>query len=109
MEFALINREKGRLVDQPFGEVAVSINATITKEGPMSAGNIDCGQINLLDDDFLPGLRRFGDDLSRSVGDKTLAPKLDAIATYGLLEPDTVRHRDVATVGHGVGTLDRLP
>src|ERR1700728_1048463 len=43
---------KELLVDQPLGQVAVGINAAVAQEGPVSARDIDRGEIDFLHDDL---------------------------------------------------------
>ncbi len=60
-------------------------------------------------------MRRFGDNLAKGVGDERATPELQAFAgsliaaNISRLEADAIRHRDVHSVGDGVGALDGAP
>ena len=85
------------------------MGATIPEERTIGKLLEAVARNDFLHEDFLlvdPGL---ADDLPRSIGDKALAPELDAIAANGALQADPVGHGDVAAIGHGVGPLDGFP
>ena len=91
-----------KLVNQPFGQIAVGINTPVAKKGPVGARNVDRVQVDFVDEDLFFLDARFRDDLAGRVGDEALAPELDAVAADGSFVADAICHGDVAAIGHGV-------
>jgi len=74
----------------------------------MGAGRVHLAQIDLAEQDrfFLAGI---GDGFSRRVGDKTLPPKLNAVAAGRGFVADTIDRGNVAAVCDRMTALNRLP
>jgi len=73
----------------------------------MCAGQIHFDQVGLVEQDrfFLAGI---GDGFSRSVGDKTLPPKLDAVLAGRGFVGDTIYRGNAAAVCDRITALKRL-
>ena len=96
------------LINQAFGEIAVSIDAAVAKEGPLGSGLVDFAEVEFDKEGFFIFGAGLGEEFSRSTGDEALAPELDAVAGQFLLT-DAIGDRDVAAVGDGVAALNGFP
>src|SRR6185503_19946742 len=97
------------LIDKPLRQVTIRVNAPVTEEGPMAACGVHFGKVHGNDERLLSFGAGFVDDLPGRVGDKALAPELNAIAVQGPLKSHAVRHGDIATIRHAMAALDQFP
>jgi len=95
-------------VDVAACQVAVCVDAAVTKERPMGALLVKVVEIGGSDEDFFT-CAGLGDDFAARVTDETLSPELDAVAAGWCLVADSVGHGDVAAVGDGMRALNGLP
>src|SRR5213592_4381646 len=96
-------------IHQSFRQPVISIDAPITQERPVRARDIYFLQVNRDEEVLLIVQTGFGEDLTGSPGDKTLAPELDAVAARWTFEADAVGHGDIAAVGDRMAALDEFP
>src|SRR5437773_3240409 len=96
-------------IHQPLCQPVISIDAPITQEWPVRARDIHFLQVNRHEQVLLIVHTGFGEDLTGSSGDETLAPELDAVAARGTFEADAIGHRDIAAVGDRMAALDEFP
>ena len=97
------------LIHQSLRQIAVGVDAAVAEERPVGARDIDGGEVDFVDEDFLFLEAGLGDDLARRVGDEALAPELDAVPADGRFVADAIRHGDVAAIRHGMRALDGFP
>ena len=101
------NLEK-MLVDQPFGEIAIGVDAAVAEEGPVGAGLVDFAEVEFDDEGFVFFDAGFGEDFAGGAGDEALAPELDAVAGEFFVA-DTIGDGNVAAVGDRVAALNDFP
>jgi len=74
------------LIDETLGEIAVSVYPPVTEEGPMGAGDVHLGEVNLHEHHLLFLDRGFGEKLPGRAGDETLA-RVSSPARPGSFSP----------------------
>src|SRR5262249_29198612 len=68
------------LIQQSFGQTVISINTTVAEKRPMSAGDVDLGEIHGDDQHFLAVDAGAGQDLAGGTSHETLAPEFETIS-----------------------------
>lgn len=97
------------LVEEPFGDVAVGVDAAVAEEGPVAADFVLQLGIALVDEDLFLVARCFGEDPAKRVGEERVAPEFEACISGPFFEADAVDRGDVDAVGDGMAALDGLP
>src|SRR6516164_1075701 len=101
--------ERCMLVNVSFADLLVGVDSSIAQERPMGSLLIDERQVNVCDKHLFLVHTRFGDDLSRRIRNKTLAPELDSVSSVRCLEACPIRYRNEAAISDGVAALNCLP
>ena len=97
------------LVDVSFADFLVGVDPSIAQERPMGSLLIHERQINVCGKHLFLVHTRFGNDLSRRIRDKTLAPELDSVSSVWCLEACPIRYRNEAAVSNSMAALNCLP
>ena len=99
------------LINQPFGQIAVGIDAPVAQEGPVRPGEVDFSQIDGHDQNFFLIDGGPGENFAGGAGHKTLPPEFESgTADAGNnLMADPIHGRNETAVGHGMGTLNGFP
>src|SRR6516225_10690823 len=101
--------ERCMLVNVSFADLLVGVDSSIAQERPMGSLLIDERQVNVCDKHLFLVHTRFGDDLSRRIRNKTLAPELDSVSSVRCLEACPIRYRNEAAISNGMAELNCLP
>src|SRR5262249_18136382 len=96
-------------IDQTSIDLSVGIDSAISQEWPMCALLIDASPIDFRRHDLLMIDRTFRDDFAVRPAHEALTPKFNAISAGRHLVANPVCHRDVASIGDRMTTLNRLP
>src|ERR1700693_925574 len=102
-------------INQPVCDLAIAVDATISKERPIAANVFHDSQIDGADQDFFFVMRGFRDDTAEGVAQKRPSPKFQSVsrgrgaADVAVFMSDAVYHRYVDSIGDGVSALNGAP
>src|SRR4029453_10773116 len=93
-------------IEQPLLNSRVSIHAPVAQKWPVRPMFVDAIPFDVGRDNLFSIHRTFCDDFSAWRSDKTLPPKLDAVATGGGLLADPLCGRDVTPIRNRVTAIN---
>src|SRR4029453_1102062 len=96
-------------IEQPLLNSRVSIHAPVAQKWPVRPMFVDAIPFDVGRDNLFPIHRTFCDDFSAWRSDKTLPPKLDAVAAGGRFMADPICSRDVTAIRNCVTALNCFP
>lgn len=65
--------------EEAFGKIAVRVDAAVSQEGPVGAGELDFGEVAIDDANFFAVDAGAVDDLAVGLADEALTPELQAV------------------------------